>query len=205
MIDLAILTTARRCTPSSTGRASGLVMPIQLRLASNSNLGSAVTKCGLSFLIAVSTAVRLASMNEFEKPAAYRGGRPSSSLSRATSSRTASNRVKETAWPLPGAPTGGAPRFRRCRMRARNAPNPWISMPNTRASASSEAISKLDQILNLLRRKNGTTLNEMQKVSGWQAHSVRGFLSGTVKKKLELKLQSTKSKDGVRRYSISAN
>jgi hypothetical protein len=39
------------------------------------------------------------------------------------------------------------------------------------------------------------------KATGWLAHSVRGFLSGTVAKRMRLKLASTKSEDGERRYS----
>jgi len=65
--------------------------------------------------------------------------------------------------------------------------------------------TKHDQILNLLRRKQGASLEELQKVSGWQAHSVRGFLSGTVKKKLGFKLRSTVSKSGERRYAVPAS
>jgi len=78
-----------------------------------------------------------------------------------------------------------------------------------RASASSPAkttasntTSKRDRILDLLRRKQGASLNEIQKVSGWQAHSVRGFLAGTVKKRLGLKLSSNKS-DGMRHYFVA--
>ena len=37
--------------------------------------------------------------------------------------------------------------------------------------------SKTATILDLLKRKDGATLKELMKVSGWQAHSVRGFLS----------------------------
>ncbi len=62
--------------------------------------------------------------------------------------------------------------------------------------------SKHDQILDLLRRAQGASLKELQKASGWQSHSVRGFLSGTVKKKLKLNLSSTKSEDGERRYTV---
>ncbi len=40
--------------------------------------------------------------------------------------------------------------------------------------------------------------------TGWQAHSVRGFLSGTVGKKMGLKVVSSKAEDGGRRYSVSA-
>ena len=40
------------------------------------------------------------------------------------------------------------------------------------------------------------------KATGWQAHSVRGFLSGTLTKKLGLKIESNPPGDGARRYSI---
>jgi hypothetical protein len=69
--------------------------------------------------------------------------------------------------------------------------------------ASKEAKSKHDLIIGLLRRKQGASLAEMQAVSRWQAHSVRGFLSGTVKKRLGLKLDSARSKEGELRYTIA--
>jgi uncharacterized protein DUF3489 len=68
---------------------------------------------------------------------------------------------------------------------------------------ASQPLSKHNQILNLLRRKQSASLEEMQTAAGWQPHSVRGFLSGTVKKRLGLKLQSSKAKDGERRYAIA--
>src|SRR5947199_292295 len=43
---------------------------------------------------------------------------------------------------------------------------------------------------------------DSMKATGWQPHSVRGFLSGTVAKKLGLRVESTKSEDGERRYAI---
>ena len=42
------------------------------------------------------------------------------------------------------------------------------------------------------------------KVTDWQPHSVRGFLSGTIGKKMGLKVESTKSEDGERNYSVKA-
>lgn len=60
--------------------------------------------------------------------------------------------------------------------------------------------TKRDKLLALLRRKNGATIADMTAATGWQPHSVRGFLSGTVKKKLGLTLDSKESKDGARRY-----
>jgi hypothetical protein len=64
--------------------------------------------------------------------------------------------------------------------------------------------TKSNAILNLLRRKQGASLEEIQKASGWQIHSVRGYLSGTVKKRLGLTLNSSKSPNGERRYTIAA-
>jgi hypothetical protein len=64
--------------------------------------------------------------------------------------------------------------------------------------------SKAAKVLDLLKRPNGTTLTELMKATGWQAHSVRGFLSGTVGKKLGLVVASTKGENGERTYSLKA-
>jgi Protein of unknown function (DUF3489) len=60
------------------------------------------------------------------------------------------------------------------------------------------------EITALLKRNSGATLDELTAASGWQAHSVRGFLSGTLKKKLGLTVTSERGEDGVRRYRIAA-
>ena len=62
--------------------------------------------------------------------------------------------------------------------------------------------SKLQKCLTLLRSADGATIEELMVATAWQAHSVRGFLAGTVKKKLGLNLESKKAEDGVRRYFI---
>ena len=62
--------------------------------------------------------------------------------------------------------------------------------------------SKTERILDLLKRKDGVSLAEIMKTTGWQAHSVRGFISGTLGKKMGLTVASTKSAEGERRYSI---
>ena len=64
--------------------------------------------------------------------------------------------------------------------------------------------SKAAKILDLLKQPDGTTLAELMKATGWQAHSVRGFLSGTVGKKLGLTVTSAKGEDGERTYSVEA-
>jgi hypothetical protein len=62
--------------------------------------------------------------------------------------------------------------------------------------------SKAAKILDLLRRAGGATAKELMKATGWQPHSVRGFLSGTVGKKMGLALTSAKREDGERSYSV---
>jgi hypothetical protein len=68
---------------------------------------------------------------------------------------------------------------------------------------SQKTPSKHDALLKLLRQDKGTTLDALVKSSGWQKHSVRGFLAGTVRKKLKLPLVSEKI-DGVRTYRIGS-
>jgi hypothetical protein len=56
----------------------------------------------------------------------------------------------------------------------------------------------------MLKRSGGATAKELLKATGWQPHSLRGFLSGTVGKKLGLTVVSTKGEDGERTYSVKA-
>lgn len=64
------------------------------------------------------------------------------------------------------------------------------------------ASSKQQRCLDLLGGRDGATLSELVAATDWQPHSVRGFLSGTVKKKLGHALLSTRDKNGIRRYRI---
>ena len=65
-----------------------------------------------------------------------------------------------------------------------------------------ERVTKQGRVLTLLSQQNGASIAEMMQATDWQQHSVRGFLAGTVKKKLGLSLTSVKPNDGVRRYRI---
>lgn len=64
------------------------------------------------------------------------------------------------------------------------------------------AKTKQQVCLDLLNRPEGATLQELQAATGWQQHSVRGFMAGAVKKKLGLTLLSQKPDGGPRRYRI---
>jgi Protein of unknown function (DUF3489) len=63
--------------------------------------------------------------------------------------------------------------------------------------------SKAAKIIDLLKRPNGATLAEIMKATNWQAHSVRGFISGSLGKKMGLTVVSAKREKGERVYSIS--
>ena len=62
--------------------------------------------------------------------------------------------------------------------------------------------TKTAALLALLARKEGASLEELQSASGWQPHSVRGFLAGTVKKMPGVSLSSEKPENGARRYRV---
>ena len=63
--------------------------------------------------------------------------------------------------------------------------------------------SKAAKIIDLLEQPNGATLGEIMKATDWQAHSVRGFISGSLGKKMGLTVTSAKRENGERVYSIS--
>jgi len=74
----------------------------------------------------------------------------------------------------------------------------------TRKRGTARKGSKTAKILDLLKRPGGTTLKGLMAATKWQAHSVRGFLSGTVGKRLGLRVKSNKEANGERTYSIKA-
>ena len=73
--------------------------------------------------------------------------------------------------------------------------------PKPKAHAARDGSKKAD-IIRLLERAKGATLDEIMEATGWQAHSVRGFISGTLGKKLKLKVESFKTDKGARTYRV---
>ena len=64
--------------------------------------------------------------------------------------------------------------------------------------------SKKAIVLELLRRPEGATLQEIMSATGWMAHSVRGFISGALGKKMGLTVESVKTPEGARAYRLKA-
>jgi hypothetical protein len=81
-----------------------------------------------------------------------------------------------------------------------------IKKPKGRSKtpAAARRGTKTAKILALLRRPAGASLSELKKATGWQAHSVRGFLSGAVKKKMGLHIDSVSRDDGGRAYRVAS-
>jgi hypothetical protein len=72
-----------------------------------------------------------------------------------------------------------------------------LKTPRTREN------SKQAQMIELLKRPDGATLNQLVEVTGWQAHTVRGAMAGALKKKLGLNIESEKTDGQERKYRIT--
>lgn len=107
-------------------------------------------------------------------------------------------RPKKASSKKGATPKKGAPKSQKTAKGAKKA-----AKPARAKETAPRAESKGAKILALIRRPKGATLAELAKLTGWQNHSIRGYLSGTVGKKMGLTVESTKREDGERVYSIS--
>jgi hypothetical protein len=62
--------------------------------------------------------------------------------------------------------------------------------------------SKKSDVIDLMRRSQGATLAEIMELTGWQSHTVRGFVSGTLIRKLGLNVASFRSNEKERTYRV---
>jgi hypothetical protein len=84
----------------------------------------------------------------------------------------------------------------------RGGPAKTPKAPKAKGKSGVREGSKTATVLALLQRVKGATLAEIMEATSWQAHSVRGFISGTLGKKMGLTVSSAKGEDGQRRYNL---
>jgi len=80
---------------------------------------------------------------------------------------------------------------------------PAVGRAATKAAASPRPASKQAQVIAMLRRPQGATVDAIIAATGWQRHTVRGVISGALKKKLGLAIVSEKVESGTRVYRIA--
>ena len=86
----------------------------------------------------------------------------------------------------------------------KSAPKPKEKATSKKASkAAPREGSKKEIVLALLRRKEGATMAEIAKATDWQNHSIRGFISGQLTKKMGLAVESSKNESGERTYRLA--
>jgi hypothetical protein len=76
------------------------------------------------------------------------------------------------------------------------------ALPDPEPQSETKRPSKQDEVIAMLRRPEGVTVDEVVRATGWQRHTVRGVFSGTLKKKFGLTLASAKEERG-RVYRIA--
>jgi hypothetical protein len=105
-------------------------------------------------------------------------------------------------------PKRDATKSRAITAKAKPPPKPLSCIEGRAAAGKPETPStnplrtKQDRVLALLTRPNGATIADLMQATEWQQHSVRGFLAGTIKKKLGRPLTSSKVAGEDRRYRI---
>ena len=110
--------------------------------------------------------------------------------------------VEDTETKAPSQAAASMPRQRKTAA-ARPREKARTASPASTKRRSAPSQSKQDLVIQMLRRQSGVSIDDIIAKTGWQPHSVRGFFSGLVRKKLKLPLVSDVGKDGVRRYHIA--
>jgi len=109
----------------------------------------------------------------------------------------AKSRNPNSAAPIKGSAKSNTPSRRKVPSAATTAKAPPKS-----DKPKVERVTKQERLLTLLSQAEGASIEEMMQATDWQQHSVRGFLAGTVKKKLGFSLTTSKAAGGVRRYRV---
>ena len=115
-----------------------------------------------------------------------------------TDRKTAVARVWKAVQALTPAPAQHAASAAPKKAKATKEAKPKEEVPTAR-DGSKKAI-----VLDMLKRPEGATLQDIMTATGWQKHSVRGFISGALSKKIGLTVESLKTPEGTRAYRINA-
>jgi hypothetical protein len=113
----------------------------------------------------------------------------------------AKGKAKAGAQAAPSAPAKG--KSTKKAAPAKKAPKAKTGAKQDEAPAGPREGSKTAQVVEMLKRKNGATLEEVMEKMGWQKHTVRGFMAGAMKK-AGFTVESFKSDKGERTYRINA-
>jgi hypothetical protein len=73
----------------------------------------------------------------------------------------------------------------------------------SKTAGAGRPTSKLGQLQAMLQRAEGATITQLSKALDWQAHSVRGAMSGSLKKRQGLKITASKEEGAERVYRIA--
>ncbi len=181
--------TQTRILINAAARPSGLVFPLPPDV---SNKGGVATRALKALVYRKLVQEKLATEDDQEWSRTVTGDRVT----------LVSARAALQTLGLPGLP------FAQRRRKKGNTPhlpaeNAAATNASTAAGAELRPGTKGAAVVELLRRKEGASVSDMMAASGWQNHSVRGFLSGTVRKRCRLNLTS-ETIGGIRRYRIVA-
>ena len=83
--------------------------------------------------------------------------------------------------------------MKRFKTRADGVERLWQALTELPFNHEGSSTSKQSQLIALLRRDKGASMGELMSATGWQAHSVRGALSGVLRKKLALDIELIKT------------
>jgi hypothetical protein len=145
------------------------------------------------------TATQTAAVSEQGAPVAPTKGK----ATRKPTARTAAPKAATAAAPAK-APKAAA----RAQKAAKAVPAKAKASKTTKAAKKAakatppHEFSKKAIVLDMLRAKGGATMAEIAKATDWQNHTIRGFISGTLTKKMGLAIESTKTDAGERCYRI---
>ncbi len=186
---LVILSAAAR-------RQDGAVLPLPMSLNVNKAAATTVLK---SLLKKGLVAERPAAADEPHWHETRDGGRTSLAITDAGLKAIGVDADRKTSKQPPSTKPPPKQRSGRAEPKPSGAKPKGRALPPAVRSGTKQAL-----MIDLLKRKTGATIDEAVAATGWQPHSVRGAISGTLKKKLGLMVTSEKAGDGPRRYRIVA-